>query len=250
MKTSNEIEKYFLRLNLNEESLRYLRYHSKRYALLLKVVKHLKTLLSQTITIMDIGPSFFTETLQKNFPEDQIFSLGYDSRDSRGGHFPLGVNYNKNNHFVFDLNDSQYQERWLKIPMCDIVVLAEVIEHLYTSPIWVLRFIDSFLKPGGFLIIQTPNAASLLKRVTLLLGRNPYEMIREDPINPGHYHEYTKSELFNIAQQIGYQVFWFKYSNYFNRQSKIEKIYGFIQKFTVPSLKDGMTLVLRKSEFA
>ncbi len=62
MKTSNEIEKYFLRLNLNKESLRYLKYHSKRYALLLKVIKHLKTLLSQTITIMDIGPSFFTVT--------------------------------------------------------------------------------------------------------------------------------------------------------------------------------------------
>ncbi|MCX7785871.1 MAG: hypothetical protein N2201_06585, partial [candidate division WOR-3 bacterium] len=125
-------------------------------------------------------------------------------------------------------------------------VLAEVIEHLYTSPICVLKFIDSFLSSNGFLIIQTPNAASLLKRITLLIGRNPYEMIREGPFNPGHYREYTKKELFLLAQQIGYKVFWFKYSNYFNRLSKIEKIYGFAQKFMPPSLNDGMTLILQK----
>ncbi|MEO0092040.1 MAG: methyltransferase domain-containing protein [candidate division WOR-3 bacterium] len=246
MKTATEIEQYFLKLNLNEESYRYLKYHSKRYVLLLDIVRHLRTLFPENIKIMDVGPSFFTEILQKNFPEDQIFTLGYDAIASRGGHFPIGVNYNKNNHFVFDLNNSQDQKQWIKVPMCDIIILAEVIEHLYTSPILVLKFIDSFLKSGGFLVIQTPNAASLLKRITLLIGRNPYEMIREDMLNPGHYHEYTKNELFTIAQKIGYNVYWFKYSNYFNRLSKIEKIYGFVQKFTLPQLKDGMSLILQK----
>ncbi|MCX8014432.1 MAG: hypothetical protein N2748_00285, partial [candidate division WOR-3 bacterium] len=122
--TAKEMEQYFFRLNLNEESYRYLKYHSSRYALLLKIIKRLRPLFSRKIKIMDIGPSFFTEILQKNFSEDEIFSLGYDSLNSRGGHFPFGVSYNQNNHFVFDLNDSQYQERWIKIPLCDIVVLA------------------------------------------------------------------------------------------------------------------------------
>lgn len=87
-----------------------------------------------------------------------------------------------------------------------MVVFAEVIEHLYASPRLVLRFLHHLLSGAGVLLIQTPNAASLTKRVKLLAGSNPYEKIREDATNPGHFREYTASELREYASSEGFEV--------------------------------------------
>jgi 2-polyprenyl-3-methyl-5-hydroxy-6-metoxy-1,4-benzoquinol methylase len=57
----------------------------------------------------------------------------------------------------------------------DCAVFAEVLEHLhyYYVPL-VLSKINRALKPGGVLILTTPNIASLFRRLRLLLGINPY----------------------------------------------------------------------------
>lgn len=248
MITAHEIELYFAHLNLNDEQKLYLKYHSKRYAVLLKIIETIRARLPQkNIRIMDVGPSFFTELLEKHFPDESILSLGFESEESGGGHLPLGVHYKKDNFFSFDLNDAQYQNKWIKIPSCDIIIMAEIIEHLYTAPTLVLNFISSFLNKDGCLIIQTPNATSLIKRIHMLLGKNPYEMIRENRLLPGHFREYTKQELFLIAKKSDFIVVHFEHRNYFNRVFFIEKAYGFIQSFLPSSLSDGMTLVLQKN---
>ncbi|MDH5683863.1 MAG: class I SAM-dependent methyltransferase [candidate division WOR-3 bacterium] len=246
-KIGRAIEKYFFDRNLDEEAKIYLKYHSKRYSHLLKVASEIRALIPETnIRIMDIGPSFFTELLVKNLPQDSISTLGFDYNKSRGGHFPLSINYDKSSFVNFDLNDAQYPEKLIKIPLCDMVIMAEVIEHLYTAPTLVFNFIKSFLKEDGYLLIQTPNAAALIKRINLLFGKNPYEMIRENRDNPGHFREYTKAELFSIAQKSGFKIIRFIYKNYFNRLSLKEKIYGFILNFLPVSLRDGITIVLQK----
>lgn len=248
MRTTREIEHYFAHLNLNDEQKLYLKYHSKRYALLLKIIETIRAQLPQrNIRIIDVGPSFFTEILGKHFPDDSILSLGFDSEESRGGHLPVGVHYNKDTFFSFDLNDAQYPNKWIKIPNCDTIIMAEVIEHLYTASTLVLKFVSSFLNKDGYLIIQTPNATSLIKRIRLLLGINPYELIQENRLIPGHFREYTKKELFSIAKKSDFNVVHFEYRNYFNRVYFIEKIYGFIQSFMPSSLRDGITLVLQKN---
>ena len=67
----------------------------------------------------------------------------------------------------------------------DVIVFAEVIEHLYTAPELVLPYLRELLVLGGVLLLQTPNAVSLRKRAKLLLGVNPFERIRTERDNPG-----------------------------------------------------------------
>ena len=109
MKTDDEIKQYFLSRNLDAGYREYIQCHAKRYEVLLKKVTELRNLFTdkQNIRIIDIGPSFFTELLKKCFVEDSITTLGFDSNESRGGHFPLSTDYNKKHHFNFNLNDSQ-----------------------------------------------------------------------------------------------------------------------------------------------
>jgi trans-aconitate methyltransferase len=247
MMSADEIKKKFNGRNLNEESQKYIEFHARRYAYLLGIVEKIRNALpARQIRMMDIGPSFFTELLQSRFAEDAIVTLGYDSEVSRGGHFPIDTHYDKTGFFNFDLNEAQYRDKWIKIPACDLAVMAEVIEHLYTAPTLVLNFIHSFLRSGGYLIIQTPNAAALSKRLQLLMGMNPYEMIRETRDNPGHFREYTKNELVTIARKSGFKPHHSEYKNYFVFES-FKRAYNLVQTFLPPSMKDGITLVLQKS---
>jgi SAM-dependent methyltransferase len=57
----------------------------------------------------------------------------------------------------------------------DLVLFLEVIEHL-VNPDEALRSIRSILKPGGVLIVTTPNLSSLTSRLSLLAGLMPPAM--------------------------------------------------------------------------
>jgi predicted SAM-dependent methyltransferase len=232
---------------LNDEAKKYLRVHAQRFYYLWSLVHSLRKNISQrSIRICDVGPSFFTEILERSFPSDAILSLGFEHELSRGGHLPSSVQINEKNFLHFNLNDSQHREKWLSISPCDIFIMAEVLEHLYVAPSLVLKFLHSVLTTNGYLIIQTPNAASSLKRLRLLFGRNPYEMIRENAENPGHFREYTTRELCALGEQGGFRVVLAERKNYFRRTNVIEKIYGAMQSLVPPSLKDGITIVFQK----
>jgi 2-polyprenyl-3-methyl-5-hydroxy-6-metoxy-1,4-benzoquinol methylase len=60
----------------------------------------------------------------------------------------------------------------LGVAGADCAVFSEVLEHLhYYYALAVLAKISRALKPGGVLVLTTPNVASLFRR--LLLGRQP-----------------------------------------------------------------------------
>lgn len=246
---SGQILDHFRDRQLDPESRSYIGTHAKRYAFLLDVVINARQTLAHlrpTITVLDIGPSYFTELLRLAFPRDTVLTLRLDSAESRGGHLPNAVRHKDQAHFYFDLNDAQYRDRWIKLPSVDIAVMAEVLEHLYTAPTLVLAFVHSLLLTGGILIVETPNAATLKKRLKLLFGENPYEMIRENARNPGHYREYTKRELHQIAATVGFEVLDCVLSNYFSHDSSKRALERVLRNLAPPNLKRGITLVLRK----
>lgn len=81
---------------------------------------------------------------------------------------------------------------WDEIPKShfDVVVAAEVIEHLY-YPDLVFEKIAAVLKPGGVVLGSVPNAFSLKNRVRLLMGRK-----RNTPLHdPTHINHFTYDEL-------------------------------------------------------
>lgn len=223
----------------------YIGYHAPRYAF---IIKRLSGYMNDSSKILDVGRSKLTDLVA------EIYNRSVDS---------LGLEqYSKTNtgvHYHFDLNDCQYKEKWpSNIPRYDIIVMAEVIEHLYTSPSLVMAFLKTLLNPNGILIIQTPNAAVLYKRIKLLFGCNPYEMIREDTVNPGHFREYTKKELMSNAMKLGFSVEkcflknYFDYRYYPHRASKsfsIKRYLGvYLYNFVPKSMKPGITIVLKLSK--
>jgi 2-polyprenyl-3-methyl-5-hydroxy-6-metoxy-1,4-benzoquinol methylase len=84
----------------------------------------------------------------------------------------------------------------------DYVSYLDVIEHHPHSPKRVLEEIRRVLRPGGCVIISTPNQASIYNRIKLLTGgsvSDPFDYFFESTAQmtpyPGHHREYVRSEL-------------------------------------------------------
>jgi SAM-dependent methyltransferase len=172
----------------------YLAFHAPRYVYVLERLAALGV--DEHSLVLDIGPSRLTALIHEQFG-CSVDSLGFGAdRSSKTGR-----------HYEFDLNRAQDQANCRSdLPRYDVVVMAEVIEHLHTAPQLVMRCVRRLVTNGGVLLLQTPNAASLSKRLKLLAGRNPFEMIRPDTSDPGHFREYTLDELRAIARDAGFVI--------------------------------------------
>ena len=220
----------------------YVGFHARRYA---SLVQLLDGKLAPDVLVLDIGRSPLTEVLHERFGV-RVDSLGFNGEGESA----------EGRTWWFDLNMAQNQEKWrTDLPEYDVVVMGEVIEHLHTAPRLVLSFLRTLVKPGGMLVIQTPNAAALNKRLELLIGRNPYELIREQTSDPGHFREYTRKELTAVVRAAGFEVAdWFAadYLDYSRKPAGKQHSAAFghavniVNRCLPPSLKPGQTLVARR----
>ncbi|MDO8291261.1 MAG: methyltransferase domain-containing protein [Gallionella sp.] len=88
----------------------------------------------------------------------------------------------------------------------DVVIFAEIIEHLLNDPCKVLREIKRVLKPGGTLIVTTPNVARLENVARLISGDNIYDPYSGYGPYVRHNREYTRHELVTLLQFEGFDV--------------------------------------------
>jgi len=227
----------------NQEEWAYLAYHADRLAFLVNLIgaqlDRQDRQPPRLVRVLDVGPHFLTSLLH-HFLGDRIVlhTLGWENRR-------LAPSRIVAKHMPFDLNDAHDPARWLPAEPYDIVVMAEVIEHLYTAPRLVLAFLMSILDDQGSLIIQTPNAVALRHRLKMMLGRNPFEPIRESRSNPGHFREYTGKELVAICGQVGLECERLTYIDYWPTRL----ILKIIQRLN-PHLRNGLTLVFKKRRSA
>jgi SAM-dependent methyltransferase len=95
----------------------------------------------------------------------------------------------------------------------DLVILTEVIEHL-TVPQLVVAEVGRVLRPGGTLVVTTPNVHSLGNRLAMLLGvkklfvRGGAEGFAFDIDNEpyGHVAFFTHATLRHFLEQLGFRV--------------------------------------------
>lgn len=214
----------------------YEAFHAARYETLLATVRALPV----PGTVLDVGTFLQTELFRREWPDALVHTLGEPWTTSGWGTVRDGER-----HWAYDLNDLQFPDRRPDIGPVDLVVMAEVIEHLYTAPAVVLGAVREWLAPGGRVVIQTPNAARLEARLRLLRGRHPYEMIRPERENPGHFRELTVGELRSVAAEAGFTVESLGVGNYFGLTSPRRRALKRATALLPATLRDGINAVLR-----
>jgi SAM-dependent methyltransferase len=112
---------------------------------------------------------------------------------------------------VIDLFDAEkdrfpYSDAFFRTVLC-----CELLEHLMKDPMQMMYEIHRILKPGGILILTTPNAVSLRAVGAALKGLHPgffphYMNPLGDPSDTRHAREYTPGEIVQLLTGSGFTV--------------------------------------------
>lgn len=92
------------------------------------------------------------------------------------------------------------------------VLCCELIEHLSDDPMHMMGEINRILRPGGALVLTTPNICSLRAINAILQEYHPgffHQYIRPGPegeIDPRHNREYTPRDVNLLLEQAGFEV--------------------------------------------
>jgi hypothetical protein len=235
--TAENVKQLFSTLDLSAEEQKYLRYHLNRLAYTANFVQSVANTSATPLKILDIGPHFLTFCIASLVqPRPVMYTMGFLNEHL----FPLRL---AEKHIELDLNECESLPGNAIDIKVDLIVFSETIEHLYTSPKVIFPFLYKLLsdKPGAGILIQTPNAVAIYKRLKLALGKNPYELIRTDRTNPGHFREYTMEELKNYGREAGFTIGLNEYCNYWPIGNPLIRAANII-----PSFREGMTIFLQK----
>jgi SAM-dependent methyltransferase len=103
---------------------------------------------------------------------------------------------------TFAQADLNYPPYPLPAGEADVATAVEVIEHL-ENPRAFVRELVRLVRPGGLLVITTPNQLSLLSKLTLCL-KNQFNQFQEAPgLYPTHITALLEVDLRRIAAECG-----------------------------------------------
>jgi SAM-dependent methyltransferase len=87
-----------------------------------------------------------------------------------------------------------------------------LIEHLFEDPMHLMSEVNRILKPGGHLVLTTPNIASLRGIAAILQGYHPglfhsyIKPAESGHVDPRHNREYTPREIHQLLENSGFEV--------------------------------------------
>jgi ubiquinone/menaquinone biosynthesis C-methylase UbiE len=90
----------------------------------------------------------------------------------------------------------------------DIVLFCEVLEHLTCDPMFAIGEINRVLKPGGRVIITTPNIIRLEALYKVLVGYSPYfyATYPKSGRTDRHNREYAPNEVALLLEKGGFEI--------------------------------------------
>lgn len=126
----------------------------------------------------------------------------------------------KKNGFTIKISDLHNTFPYSKNSF-DSITAGEIIEHIYDTDFF-LKEIKRVLNPNGFLILSTPNIATLGRRLMLLFGKNPLIETSLDN-SAGHIRYFTKKSLEDLLNKHHFNVVSFKSDTInFDNKGKIQ----------------------------
>ena len=183
----------------------YLKVHMSRFT---ETIRLLQPIVRPGMRIIDLGsygslvPALrdilganaitLTEPLQEQKPESEDSFL---QNAGNGARYPVHVDrFDIEGPFPYE--DGRF----------DIVIFTEVLEHLSRDPSQTMSEINRITKTGGYLLLSTPNCASVRSVLRILRGGNPniYPVYQRRPSTDRHNHEYVPWEVRELLALSGF----------------------------------------------
>ena len=224
--------------DLSEWHNSYVSNHKSRIALDLDIIKEQ---VSQGSSVAEFGsvPLVFTAALSAssyNVTGIDIAPERYKKTIDR-----LGINVVK--------CDIELEKLPFEDNSFDAIVFNELFEHLRINPIFTLSEVLRVLKPGGIMMLSSPNLRSLRGIYNFLLKNRSYscsgntyaEYQKLEKLgHMGHVREYTTKEVIDFLTNVGFDVTFVIYRGRFGANLKQ------ILARVFPSLRPFISYVAQK----
>jgi SAM-dependent methyltransferase len=149
--------------------------------------------------LLELGsdPFLGSQCLDLVWPGRVTHANYYGTADRRSSRTLVEVGGDRTKTYESDLFNVEIDEFPYPDETFDVVIFSELVEHLAINPVWALAEMHRVLKPGGHLLVSTPNALSLERLDAVVRGRRP----SVDQYSPAfgygarHNREYSADEL-------------------------------------------------------
>ena len=170
--------------------------------------------------LLELGanPYFLTLLIKKFTDYDLTLANYFGETGPKGGHGVQTVasqRYGESYDFEYDHFNGELDRFSYPDHTFDVVLNCEILEHLTLDPTHYLCECHRILKPGGHLLITTPNVLTFQNLWRLATGRNIFDLYSGYGVYGRHNREYTPSELISLLEGCGFRV----------TQVRIEDIY-------------------------
>ena len=184
----------------------YIKTHAIRFAELLHTISELNRE-NELSTILDCGHKHSGLLISSCFGEAcRLYNINIEDASEAGSYLA--------GHFHTDLERDDLDNVDLGKTF-DLVVFAEVLEHLRINPVKVMRFLGKHLSPHGKIVLTTPNFYNHNNLNSFRLRQSmqpdvPYNL-EYHQLHFHHVHEYCAHEVLvaGEAANLKLEAFWF-----------------------------------------
>ncbi len=143
-----------------------------------------------------------------------------------------------------------FRGEWEAAGPFDLITLCEVIEHIPKPPYLVLRDLKTLLKPGGVLLMTTPNGYRIRNLLYMVANRQVLGVYRypERAEGLGHQHEYTLWQMEWQLREAGLEPLFVEYyqPGFAGFSLKASIAHALTAPFTlVPHFRAGLVMAAR-----
>jgi len=184
----------------------YAESNDDRITLMMKLVEKIQA--QGAKSILDVGCT--DGFLSQKFRGMGLYAIGIDASASA----VESARKKTDEAYVADLGKEALP---LPINKVEMVWAGEIIEHIFDTEFFIEELLR-VTKPGGHLIISTPNLGAWINRIALLLGTQPFftevgvrksnqgSFLRKITTPAGHIRNFTQSSLKDLLERCGWTV--------------------------------------------
>jgi SAM-dependent methyltransferase len=131
----------------------------------------------------------------------------------------------------------------------DVVLFAEVLEHLWRDPAYTLFQINRVLRAGGELYLTTPNPCELHAITCVLWQANPNQRSQIfRSLESGHLHLWSSADLKTLLETSGFKVDLLTSYDAYKYTKHVPAIWEFVKSISPYTDLMGECLLVRASK--
>lgn len=215
--------------------------HECRFKILLDAIDELK--LPHSAMVLEVGcfPPILLNKLRRKF--ENVWGLA-------SSHEPISGKQ-------VVISNIETRKLPFKDNYFDLLICSEVIEHLTRDGKKIIAGLTKVLKPGGWLILTTPNVNSLKRLIQRIMGQETEVSRPGTSVYFSHNHEYSPRELQALMDSIpnlmtkGVQTisFYLPWRERVRRQvtgiQAIKRVILLLEKL-IPAWRDSLLVICQK----